>query len=396
MTLATILLAVLLQGAPQGTPPTTPGREGAAPPPPAGRPPEGCLLRSNPKCYEVRWEVLLNVVPTDKQNPSPIQLEDATFFFPLIPLSTWSRTHLDSVSMTLDRTNQPDPRAGSSMRLDRTAPGGIAVAVLPIGAASGQTLRTTMTFTAVAWRSDLDDAAAVRVPWPSEWPAEAKPWLAPQFLIESDDARFAAFVERTTGKQLRYTPVFAAAKQLLRATIASFRALDGNGVEIGRHNQVRGLRLVGAAQSMQAGQGTAADLVCACVAVLRAAGIPARPVIGVDEAEPGERTVRTTYVVWGEFFLPGSGWVPFDPSMMRGSNASGASPDRAWSGLGRIKELNTRVPLSYFFLPPRNDAACIQYPGAWGWAARGVVGNGVAFDSVRFQMISRPLPPDLR
>lgn len=411
MLTTTLAAALMSQGAPQASPPAAPAaptgatspasppREGGAggPPPPAGRPPEGCLLRSNPKCYEVTWEVLLQVVPRNKDQPSPIQLEDSNFFFPVVPLSTFSRVELDSLRMTLDRTNQPDARAAAAMRLDRTAPGGVAVAVLPIGPASGQTLRASMTFTSVAWRSDIDDAAAARVPWPSEWAPEAKAWLGPQFLIESHDPRFAAFVERTAGNQLRYTPVFVAAKQLLRATIAAFRGVDGNGVEIGRHNQVRGLRMVGAAGSMEAAQGTAADLVCACVAVLRAAGIPARPVIGVDEEQAGgNRAVRTTFVVWGEFFLPGSGWVPFDPLIMRGSNNSGTAPDRPWSGLGRLKELNTRVPLSYYFLPPRNDASLIEFPAAWGWSARGVVANGVAFDSVRFQMVSRPLPPDLR
>lgn len=397
MTSLALAIALLLQGTAPAPPGDGGGGGGKATPPPPGRPPEGCLSRSNPKCYEVSWEVLLNVVPTDKTDPSPIKLDDATFYFPLIPLSTFSRTHLDSVRMTLDRTNQPDPRAGNSMRIDRTAAGGVALAILPIGPATGQTLRTTLTFSSVVWRSELNDAAAAKVSWPSEWAPEARAWLAPQYLIESDDPRFAQFVERIAGAQLRYTPVFVAAKQLLRATVASFRAMDGNGVEIGRYNQVRGLRLTGAAMSMQAAQGTPADIVCACVAVLRAAGIPARPVIGVDEAPAGSnRAVRTTFIVWGEFFLPGSGWVPFDPAMMRGSINSGTPPDRAWSGLGRIKELNTRVPLSYFFLPPRNDASSIQYPAAWGWTARGAPGSGVAFDSVRFQMVSRPLPPDVR
>ncbi len=385
---------LLLQGA---APPPGDGGGGGAPPPPAGRPPQGALQRSNPKCYEVTWELLINVVPQSKTDPSPLKLEDASFFFPLVPLSTFSRTHIDSLRLTLDRNNRPDPRAGGAARLDRSAAGGVTIAVLPIGAANGQLLRATMTFTAVAWRSDLDDAAAATVPWPAEWAEEARPWLAPQRFVESDDPRFAAFVDRTMGNKLRYTPVFVAAKQLIRATIAAFRGVDGRGVEIGRHNQVRGLRLVGAAAAMQAEQGTAADVVCACVAVLRAAGIPARPVIGVDEAPvTNNRAVRTTFVIWGEFFLPGSGWVPFDPALMRGSNNGGAPPDRAWTGLGRIKELNTRVPLSYFFLPPRADASCIQFPGAWGWVARGTLTDGVAFDSVRFQMVSRPLPADLR
>jgi hypothetical protein len=138
------------------------------------------------------------------------------------------------------------------------------------------------------------------------------------------------------------------------------------------------------------------DHVLECVAVLSAAGIPARPVIGVNEADPQEdnRAVRTTYTMWGEFFLPGSGWVPFDPAEMRGSHAMSATADRAWTGLGRIKDLNERVPLSYSLRPRRGDARILASPGAWGWTPNypsPVINGPDAY--VTFQMVSRPTGP---
>jgi len=389
--LAIACLTLLSQTSPAGEPPAD------ATPPPAGRPPEGFISRTNPKCYEVRWELLVNVTPTTRGETSPLRLDDANFFFPLVPLSTYSRVEMPSVRAQIQRTNQPDAGAAAATRIDRAVPGGIALAVVPIGSAGGQALRVTLTFTSVVWRSDIDDAGAARVPWPSEWAPEAKPWLQPQWMIESDDPRFAQFVDRIAGSRLRYTPVFVAAKELLRATCAAFRGVDGSGLETAKDSQVRGLRMVGAAAAMQAGSGTEVDLVCACVAVLRAAGIPSRAVVGVSESPAGaSRAVRTSYVVWGEFFLPGSGWVPFDPARIRGAVSSNMPTDRPWSGLGRIRELNNRVPLSFFFLPPRQDAMSIQFPGAWGWNARGVVGSGVAYDTIRFTMIGQTLPPDLR
>lgn len=389
--LAVAWLLALPQAIAPAEPPAPP------PPMPAGRPPEGFLVRSNPKCYEVRWELTLHVTPTVRGEASPLRLEDATLFFPLVPLSTWSRVEMPSVQALVQRANQPDASASAALRLDRTVPGGLALAVVPLGAVTGQSLRVTLIFTGVAWRSDLDDAGAARVPWPAEWPPEAAEWLKPQWMIESDDPRFREFVDRVAGARLRFTSVFVAAKELIRATCGAFRGVEGSGLETGRDNRVRGLRMVGAAASMESGSGTEADLVCACVAVLRAAGIPSRAVIGVSETTAGtSRAVRTSYIVWGEFYLPGSGWVPFDPARLRGAVAGNTPADRPWPGLGRIRDLNNRMPLSYFFLPPRQDASMIEFPGAWGWSARGLIGNGVAYDTVRLQMTGRPLPPDVQ
>lgn len=382
-----VFLTPFLAG--QGAPPSD-GRGGGTAPPP-GRPPEGLLSRTDQKRFTVTWDVMIHATPTTKGESTPIMLDQTAFIFPIIPLSTWSQTDLDSIRMDLrNDTNAVAPSA--PMRLDRTAPDGTALAIMPAGSVRGQTVRCTLTQTVTVWRSELDDAAAVKVAWPSEWPAEAKPWLGPDWLIESDDQRFKDFVEKTSQGKLRYTPVFVAAKELLRATINVFRGVDGNGVAVGEQGRVQGLRVDGALYSMQQGHGTAVDLVCACVAVLRAAGIPARPVIGVNEAPTNSnRTVRTTYVVWGEFFLPGSGWVPFDPDMMRGSHAMSASPDRAWTGVGRIKDLNTRVPLAYSLRPRNRGTVPTRYLGAWAWSGQGQIPTSSMREYVSFQMVTTPV-----
>lgn len=366
---------------------------GGTPPPPPGRPPEGALTRSNPKTYELTWDVLINVVPTTKGTSNPLQLDDANFLFPVIPLSTWSQSDLDAMRVQL-KASPNSAVTTPATRIDRTAADGVAVAIVPMGPVNAQILRCWLTQTVTVWRSDLDDVAACKVPWPAEWPPEARAWLAPDWFIESDDQRFSAFVERVSQGKLRHTPVFVAAKELIRATIGVFRGIDGAGIASNTQNQVHGLRLDGAALAMQNERGTAVDLALACVAVLRSAGIPARPVIGVDEAPAGSsRNVRTTYTVWAEFFLPGSGWVPFDPMMMRGSHAMNAVPERSWTGLGRIKDLNLRVPIAYSLRPRRPDALTMQYPGAWAWSARGQVNGGVAQVFIQFTKVTKAIGP---
>jgi len=390
-----LLVAPLLVA--QTQPPNDGRGGGAGPPPPPGRPPEGALSRSDPKTFDITWDVLINVMPTSKGVANPLQLDDASFFFPIIPLSTWSQVDLDSVRLSLVNTGSGGSRPSPQMRLDRTAPDGTALAILELGPVSTQMLRCSLAQSVTVWRSDLDDAAACKVAWPAEWAPEARAWLAPDWYIESNDPRLTAFVERISQGKLRHTPVFVAAKELIRATIGTFRGVTGKGLASSERSMVHGLRLVGAAQSMQDENGTEVDMVCACVAVLRAAGIPARPVIGVNEAETdSQRKVRTTYTTWAEFFLPGSGWVPFDPAMMRGSHAMHATPDRSWSGLGRIKDLNTRVPLAYSLRPRRADAMIIEYPGAWAWSARGHVSQGLAREYVSFTMVTQPIGPGRR
>ena len=359
----------------------------------AGRPPEGPLSRSNPKRYELTWEVSLIVHPGTKGEAAPMKLDEVRFLMPWIPQDTFSRTDENTLRMTLMADTQVDPQAPGRMKLEKDLPGGWALAVMPLSNFAGQSLRCTLVSETTVWRSEIDEAKAAAIPWPSEWPEETREWLKPQWLVESDDPRFAQFVKRVAGDQLRRTTIYLAAKELIRATVAAYNGVESGGIELRAGGVMRGLRMTGAAASMAQARGTFADVSAACVATLRAAGIPARVVIGATEFDGSNQAgVRTGYIVWGEFFLPGAGWVPFDPQILRGSHGMQAKPDRPWPGVGRIKELNERVPVAFAFLPPRNQASAVWYPAAWGWMARGQVTGGTGADYVRFQMISRGSP----
>ena len=94
----------------------------------------------------------------------------------------------------------------------------------------------------------------------------------------------------------------------------------------------------GALLTLYNGYGECGDYVTLFCALLRAVGVPARPVVGWI-AETGR-----SHHVWAEFYLPSYGWIPADPSWDDG-NASwkyfGALPssDRLISSVGVNIEL---------------------------------------------------------
>jgi hypothetical protein len=68
--------------------------------------------------------------------------------------------------------------------------------------------------------------------------------------------------------------------------------------------------------------------------MLRLAGIPSRVVLGYEHSAPdrdGNFTITTLDAhAWVEAFLPGSGWIPFDPTPTEGLTG-GKSTDLAWA-----------------------------------------------------------------
>ena len=256
------------------------------------------------------------------------------------------------------------------------------VTPIPGGRMSILSIRTA--WPAIAFSSRIDEALAARVTWPRSWPEDVARYLEPSRFIESDDPRFRQYVEEVSEGRLRRTAIYYAAKDLVRRTILEYRNIrgdivvrsvadpdagDGWIVDPGVPG-ILGYRLQGAASAVGQLQVTPGDLVCTCVAVLRAAGIPARPVIGIDTGRTTRsgatrRDGRTHFAVWAECRLPGAGWVPFDPHLMRGQGLQHLSVQHPWRWFGTIRDLNQRVALAYDFAPFR----CGDVP-VWpcGWA----------------------------
>ena len=227
------------------------------------------------------------------------------------------------------------------------------------------------TWPVIAFSSLVDEQAASSIAWPRQWDAEAMPFLAPSAFIESNNQVFKNFVARVSEGQLRKTPVYLAAKDLVRRTILEFRSISGSTMVSAENGFVRGYRVRGATVATEELAGSPADLTCACIAVLRAAGIPARPVIGMDHGRDHKDKSklpkgRTSMCVWAEFHLPGAGWVPFDPWQMRGQGLPQKDVRSAWRWFGSIDDMNRRIALGYDFAPYAFGVTP-DWPAGWSW-----------------------------
>jgi len=203
----------------------------------------------------------------------------------------------------------------------------------------------TVDFQALAFSSELNDESANIIPWPESWDPQLEYYLEPSKFIESDDAIFSKAVE-DNGDPKSVT-IQVAAKVLIRYCLLKIGS-DGQFTKT-KEGTTTGLDVKGARHAVREATGSAVDMVCVCVATLRAAGIPARPVVGITNADvAGYEDISPTYIVWGEYALPGAGWVPFMPERMRGT-VNTLERTEAWQGLGTLPRLNRRVPLSYNF-----------------------------------------------
>lgn len=337
---------------------------------PSGRPPEGALERYEPRAYKLRYEVTVSTETLLRRPTRPvakrITLEDTPIMLPLILQSTFSEIDPETLEPKLLPDYVPDETISDRARIDDGLPFNQHLAVLPIESFEGTAIRWEVGYEVKVWNSRINDAAARAVPWPARWPEEVRDALVPQQFIESDDPIFAETVERVSGGRLRDVTPYVAAKEFIRHTLLNLH-VSGKGIVRRNDRSIIGIDVVGAKATAAEGTGTRPDVVNTCIAMLRAAEIPARTVIGTTE-DPLTRN-KGEYIVWGEFYLPETGWVPFDIDELRAQNLRALEVNEPWRGIGELDDHNRRIPLAYHYLPPVT-AQSPEHPAIWGWDPR--------------------------
>ena len=323
-------------------------------------PPNFPLQRTDHRIHDVAVQI---TIPWNQPIP-PLGGAESPILWPLLPRTQWSYLDTGNITARLENGShvQQDLQAWH-LAVESDLPDQWHLAI-PIPDKLAGRLVFQVQFRSHTFSSSLNEQAAANIRWPDEWPEDVATFLKPSDYIKSDRSRFQKAVGEVLPNSPQSVPIHVAAKMLIRHCLVNIKssgqytAFDGQ--------SVRGFEIRGALAAASRGRGSATDLVCACVAILRAAGIPARPVIGVTIADTvGTGTVPAQYVVWAEYALPDVGWVPFNPDRMRGT-VDNLSLHSQWQGLGTMPWLNRRVPLAYSFVAGGKGKA-YDAVGPWGW-----------------------------
>ena len=256
--------------------------------------PVNAVQRYEPRIHDATFEVRLGNIYRlidprtleEQLQARHFRIDEAPIVLPMILRAPYSKVDVNSMRARVWGDGREDPTIQQRARFDRDKPYGMQFAVLPLGSFSGEEIRWQIGFRAQSWSCRVDEQLAAQATWPREWPETTKGGLEPQMFIESADPMFAETVQRISEGRLRLVAPYLAAKDIVRYCTENVR-VTRNGDERREHGTLHGLRIKGAIAAASAGQGSPHDLVCVCVAMLRAAGIPARPVIGIFERREG-------------------------------------------------------------------------------------------------------------
>lgn len=264
------------------------------------------------------------------------------------------------------------------------------------------------------WETEFDEAKAREVPWPTgPWPDAAAATLGPQLFVNYERTRDAKTGQPLTGE---YDPQVLAqivnewsqgnpkgASPVMMAKyfagqVAATVQPSGLQLKYLSTGQFQGFDLQGPVATLQRKRGSEFDMTTTLAAVYRAAGLPARIVIGYEKEDTRDRdsdgfgrtgSGKEKLRSWVEFCLYDEAkgtvnWVPVDVVALR-KKTGGRAPDltRPWPYFGTNDELDYVIPLALGFHPP-TTVESYGAPALWGWLMSPYAPT-TAYQAVRFR-----------
>jgi hypothetical protein len=264
------------------------------------------------------------------------------------------------------------------------------------------------------YRTRYDEAAALRVPWPTgPWPDEAASVLKPQLHIETGidsqgkvrefdpqpvkDALAQYLAEERIRDARRVNP--AALAKILTGKVWSNMQVDGEGLASARTGEIAGLDLKPPAWTLRDRKGSPHDVSILLAALMREAGLPARVVVGWDVSSSGDKFLksgsrRNALRAWVEFCLYDEAnntinWVPVDVVRMLSTTSRPPPLTQNWRFFGTHPDLDSVAPFAFHYHPP-TDVVSYGYPGFWGWFVTPTT-PGSAEQFLRFSAAALPV-----
>ncbi|MBX3357671.1 MAG: transglutaminase domain-containing protein [Phycisphaeraceae bacterium] len=389
-----VLLAAAAGGMPAtvsrvfaGQPRTSPKPKESAKPPAATQADfDRVLTRGRDHNWTFKFSVTVRgdqVIPVPGQGTLPIihhlQFSSAAVVFPIIPHCASCETDEANISswLTFDGGD-----AGAKSRIKDGYACGVKLGVWDLQEKNGNSMDLRLEIPMTCWETVLDERAASRLPWWDQpWPESVASALKPDAVVTSTAPEVVDLVNRwTEGKDPKTVPPVVLAKFLMGKVLEHAQP-SGKGLRFSDVGGFVGVELQTVATTAGRKLGSLHDINNLYCAVLRAAGLPARTVIGYDVTDTkGEdsgflstkKTSATMLRPWVEFCVGWNEdkkkgwWIPADINRLKQSGSRPPALDRTWKGFGTCDEFDDVMPIAFHYHPPTSVVAH-GYPAFWGW-----------------------------
>ncbi|MFG0329495.1 MAG: transglutaminase family protein [Phycisphaerales bacterium] len=340
------------------------------------------IKRVDPEDYQL--EIMAQITAYQHDYRADIQyefeLEETPLVFPIVKDGGFHVVDMDKLKAELQLN---DITIRDSFSLLPTPSLDTTLGRFQIREFKGKQVEFQITEILTCYASKVDESAALSLGWPEEWPPDVQSALQPQMYVESSHETVQTLMNRMTKENPRRAKPYVLAKELARQTVNYFQ-VNGKDWTNDKFGAVDGINVSGAVKAAQERRGPLVDAVCLYVALCRAAGLPARPVIGLDTTDDDK------LIFWAEIYLPTAGWIPVDLREVYKAPGRARDLSKPWPGVGTHDDLNEMVPIAFHFHPPAGVIAGGRKgkPLIWGWAPRP---SAVPADqTVRFDVNTAP------
>jgi hypothetical protein len=331
----------------------------------------------------------------------PFKIDAAVIAYP-IPTDT-AFTVMDD-SLTESRLQIGDDEIQGEPRLLDGYQSGQRLLVWDAKNIQAKSLRLSVQTSMQAFKTVIDEERAFAVDWPKqELPEALNSSLGSQLYVEADAPEIARLVEVWTNGNAKRVKPYYLAKHLASKVIEWYQPSEGPYLAdrdsdifkstAGGAAMTAGYNVRGAVWAAREQRGSNLDMANLLCAVYRAAGIPARVVIGYDHEAQREDN-RPPVIAWVEFFLmvdqenQRGEWIPVD--IIRQREFASRAPDvtRSWKYFGNHDLSQNYSVISFHWHPP-TTVVNSGPPAFWGWLPKPSAPN--VDQGVRFHAFATPM-----